>query len=139
MINKRQIHVWFFHCWNLFFRQALQLAALQGGPPAPVLPDLWYFDDDFTFQSGQELTKIYKLRSISRKRAKDATAFNMFFRDNELSTRCVSTCCFWTLFVHHPGYQVGWRNDNLKLFICLSSFYLDFFGFCVAWVVLVWK
>merc|ERR1719348_1568046 len=68
-------------------RQALQWASLQEGPPAPALPDLWYFRDDFTFIEGQELTKLYKLR------------------EDGASTRVVATCCFSTLLVNHPGYQ----------------------------------
>merc|ERR1719154_684241 len=68
-------------------RQALQWGQLQGGPQAPLLPDLWYFENDFTVESGWENVKLFKLR------------------DNGMSIRFVATCCYSTLLVHHPGYQ----------------------------------
>eukprot|EP00092_Neocalanus_flemingeri_P005005 GFUD01005382.1.p1 GENE.GFUD01005382.1~~GFUD01005382.1.p1 ORF type:complete len:204 (-),score=48.68 GFUD01005382.1:326-937(-) len=68
-------------------RQALQWAQLQGGPTAPCLPDLWYFANDFTFLSGREKTKLFKLR------------------DNGMSIRLVATCCHSTLLVDNPYYN----------------------------------
>eukprot|EP00092_Neocalanus_flemingeri_P011441 GFUD01012329.1.p1 GENE.GFUD01012329.1~~GFUD01012329.1.p1 ORF type:complete len:200 (+),score=62.30 GFUD01012329.1:52-651(+) len=69
-------------------RQALQWAQLQGGPSAPEqLADLWYFQNDFSFVTGEEKTSWIKLREDGR------------------SVRCVATCCYSTLLVHHPFYQ----------------------------------
>jgi len=68
-------------------RQALQWAEVEGGPKSPLLCDLWYFANRFTFLKGKELTKWYKLR------------------ESGSSVRCVANCCKSTLLVQHPAYR----------------------------------
>jgi len=68
-------------------RQALQWAEVDGGPKSPLLCDLWYFVNRFTFIKGKELTKWFKLR------------------ESGSSVRCVALCCKSTLLVQHPAYR----------------------------------
>merc|ERR1712080_335756 len=83
---------WRFECGCCDCRQALQWATLQGGPPCPVVPDLWYFDNDLTIVSGEDSMSWYKLREEGQ------------------SIRLVANCCHSTMAVHHPAY-----NNNVVM------------------------
>ena len=102
--------MWYFQFFghnenrDIFWLQALQWAEVEGGPNSPLLCDLWYFVNRFTFLKvfrlqfelnqpkkltfqGKELIKWYKLR------------------ESGSSVRCVAICCKSTLLVQHPAYR----------------------------------
>merc|ERR1712061_438305 len=59
-------------------RQAARWATLLGGPPAPLMTDAWYFDNDLTVVSGAAAMRWYKQRDTGR------------------CLRLVATCCHST-------------------------------------------
>merc|ERR1712223_1628204 len=72
-------------------RQAMIWAQEQGGPKAPLMPLLKYLENDLVVEKGKEKMKWFKLR------------------EDELggkSVRCVTTCCYSTIAVDHPFYNV---------------------------------
>ena len=87
------IPVYRIECGCVDCRQALEYAASKGRPPAPTLPDLWYFKND-SFQSKGSYDDIIWAK----------------LREKGSSVRCMSKCCNSTLLVHHPFYR-----DNLTM------------------------
>ena len=56
-----------------------------------MIPLLKYLENDLVVEKGWDKMKWFKLR------AEEAGG---------KSTRCVTTCCYSTVAVDHPGYQV---------------------------------
>ena len=67
--------------------QHLEWASVNGGPQAPIIPTLSYWDNDLVVEKGEDLLQVVLLREDGR------------------SHRLVSTCCHSTLMVDHPSYN----------------------------------
>ena len=68
--------------------QHLEWASVMGGPKVPIVPTLSYWDNDIDVVRGEEHLRVVLLREDGR------------------SKRTTATCCFSTLMVDHPGYNV---------------------------------
>lgn len=68
-------------------RQSLEWAAAMGGPSAPQVPQVYYFENDLEDIQGEKHLRLYRLRAGAR------------------VTRLVATCCYSTLLADHPAYQ----------------------------------
>ena len=67
--------------------QHLDWASVKGGPQAPVIPTLSYWDNDLVVEKGEDLLQVVLLREKGE------------------SLRLVSTCCYSTLMVENPAYN----------------------------------
>ena len=87
--------------------QALQWAEVEGGPKSPLLCDLWYFVNRFTFIkvfASQKVKDIHMGWFIHVLQGKELTKW-FKLRESGSSVRCVALCCKSTLLVQHPAYR----------------------------------
>jgi len=85
MSNGRPRRVLECCCVDCF--QHLEWASSKGGPQAPTIPTLSYWDNDLKLIKGEHLLQVVILRADGR------------------SQRLISRCCYSTLMVDHPFYN----------------------------------
>ncbi len=85
MSNGRPRRVLECCCVDCF--QHLEWASSKGGPIAPKIPTLSYWDNDLKLIKGEHLLQVVILRAEGRSR------------------RLISKCCYSTLMVDHPFYN----------------------------------
>ena len=85
MSNGRPRRVLECCCVDCF--QHLEWASSRGGPQAPTIPTLSYWDNDIKLIKGESLLQVIILRAEGRSR------------------RLISRCCYSTLMVDHPFYN----------------------------------
>ena len=67
--------------------QHIEWASVMGGPVAPIVPTLSYWDNDIQVFHGEEHLKV------------------VLIRENDRSRRTTATCCYSTLLVDYPSYN----------------------------------
>ena len=114
--------------------QALQWAEVEGGPKSPLLCDLWYFVNRFTFIkvfASQKVKYIHMCKFIHVLQGKELTKW-FKLRESGSSVRCVALCCKSTLLVQHPAYRWtttlwvgdrrwGWCSSGPHFVLCSSK------------------